>query len=61
MNIHRATLMPRRKQDTAVTTVVLNIFEGIHHVRDEAEAKGAAKGDACPDAVERIKHMSACF
>jgi hypothetical protein len=38
MNIHRATLMPRRKQDTATATVVLDIFEGIHHVRNEAEA-----------------------
>jgi hypothetical protein len=46
MNIHGATLVPCRKQDTAFTTVVLHILERVHHVGDEAKAERAAEGDA---------------
>ncbi len=51
MYIHTSTLMPRREQDTAIAAVVLHILERIHHVGDEAEAEGEAKGYASPDAV----------
>lgn len=52
--------MPRREQDTAVAAVVSDVLEGIHHVRDEAEAEGEAEGDAGPDTVWEERRLLAC-
>jgi hypothetical protein len=55
MNIHRATLVPCRKQDTAVTTVVLHILERVHHVGNEAEAEREAEGDPSNNTMKEKK------
>ena len=49
MNIHGATFVPCRKQDTAVATVVLHILERVQHVGDEAQAEREAEGDPSND------------
>jgi hypothetical protein len=53
VNIHGATLVPCREQDTAVAAVVLHILERVHHIGDEAKAEGAAEGDAGNNAREK--------
>jgi hypothetical protein len=53
VNIHGATLVPCREQDTAVTAVVLHILERVHHIGDEAKAESAAEGDAGNNAREK--------
>lgn len=48
VDIHIATFVPRREQDTATAAVMLHILERVDHVGNEAEAKGEAEGDAGP-------------
>jgi hypothetical protein len=51
VNIDAATFMPCREQNTAVPAVMLDVFEGVHHIGDEAQAECEAEGDAGPNAA----------
>ncbi len=59
MNVYSATLVPRGEQDTTVTAMVLHVFEGVHHVGNEAEAEGEAIGDTGPDTIRERCFSSA--
>ena len=52
MDLNAAALVPSCEQDTALAAVVLHIFQGIHHVGDEAEAEGEAADDTGPNTIQ---------
>ena len=60
MDVHSTTLVPRREQDTTIAAVVLHVLEGVHHVWNEAEAEGEAKGDTGPD-TRRERYISSAI
>lgn len=51
VHIHSPALVPDGKEDTTFAAIMLDVLEGIHHVRDEEEAEREAEGDEGPDAV----------
>ena len=43
MHLGRPATMPRSQQDTTPSTLMLHVLEGIHNIRNTAEAETAAE------------------
>ena len=50
--------VPSGEQYAAVTAVMFDVLERVHHVRDEAQAAGEAEGDGCPGTNHHIVSRS---
>jgi len=54
MRLHVSAFMPSGEQHAAITAVMFDVFERVHHVRDEAEAASEAEGDSCLETNHHI-------